>query len=387
MQARKNCFSQLLSLLAIILLAAFAGGGCKGETAAKPVKIGVILPLSGDLAAFGKSTIDGIQLRVTEANASGGVNGRQVSLLIEDNHGNSDQTISAHKKLTGLKGVCAVIGPITSTNTLAVSNDVTVSRTPTLSPTATNDKVGPASEFLFRACFKDSFQGQIVANYAYKDLGIRKAAVLIDKSSDYSIGLTGSFHKAFTALGGEVVASESYQQKDTEYGPQLTKIKASGAKLVFVPGYPGEVPLILRQAKVMGLEATFSGGDGWDHPDIISHSGDKIVGGFLVGAFSKEDSRPAVQQFVKAIEQSTGAEAGSFEALGYDSVTLLLEAMKTGVERDQIRQGLLGLKNIETVTGSTTITPVGDAEKSAVVLGVEKQGDAYVKKYLKTVSP
>ena len=236
---------------------------------------------------------------------------------------------------------------------------------------------------MFRTCFNDSFQGKIIANYAIDTRKARKAAIITDLGSDYSKGLAASFKKSFEGVDGQVVAEESYQQKDTEFGAQLAKIKSSGAEVVFVPGYPPEVPLIIKQAKVIGLEATFCGADGWDHESVLSNSGDNIIGSFIVGALSKEDPRPAVQSFVKLM----GDDAGTFEALGYDTVTLLSHAMKVGVTREAIKKGLESIKGLETVTGLVTITPKGDAEKNAVIMSIEKTGDSFVKKYQATVAP
>ncbi len=352
-------------------------------TVADTVKIGVILPVSGPLTPFGKSTLDGIKYRVTEINNVGGVDGNTIELIVEDNKGDKAQSISAFKKLTGIDNVAAVIGPITSSNALAVANHASRTKTPTMSPTATNDRVAPKSPFMFRACFNDSFQGTIVANYAVNTRNYKKAAVITDLGSDYSKGLAASFSKSFIVNGGKIVAEESYQQKDTEFGAQLSNIKSSGAEVVFVPGYPPEVPLIIKQAKVVGLDATFCGADGWDHESVLNNSGDKVLGSFIVGAFSKEDQRPAVQNFIRAL----GPDAGTFEALGYDSVSLLCEALKKGTSKKAIRGGLQSIRDFEAVTGVISINNKGDAVKSAVIMTIEKEGDAFIKKYQTTVSP
>jgi branched-chain amino acid transport system substrate-binding protein len=375
--------------VAAALALAIGVGGCgKRSAKAETIELGVILPLSGDLQAFGSSTLDGIKYRVEQLNQAGGIGGKLISLQIEDDRNDQSQCIAAVTKLSGLKGVTAIIGPITSTSALACSSTITAEKVPTLSPTATNDRVAPSSPYLFRACFNDSFQGRVIAHYAARDRGFKQAAVMTELSSDYSIGLVKSFTEAFTAAGGTIVAETSYQGKSTEFGTQLQKIRASGAELVFVPGYPGEVPLILKQAAVMGVDAVFCGADGWDHEDIIQKSGDKIVGAFFTGAFSPADTRPHVREFVTAIKQRTGREPGSFEALGYDSVTLLAEAMKArGTDREAVREGLLGLREVAAVTGPISITADGNAEKAAVVMGLDKQGEGYVKKYLATVAP
>lgn len=354
---------------------------------AEDVKIGVSMPLSGALSAYGKNTLDGIQFRVKQVNDAGGIGGRKIVLVVEDNKGEKADTRSSVKKLAEIDNVAAIIGPITSTNALAAKMDAQRSKVVLMSPTATNDRVTANSEYVFRACFNDSFQGTIVANYATKELKLKKAAVLIDKSSDYSKGLSASFKKAFEAGGGAVVAEEGYQQKDTDFGSQLIKIKESGAEILFVPGYPPELPLIIKQAKVVGYAGKFCGADGWDSEALFKNASDNIEGSFLVGAFSPEDQRKMVKDFVKGMKDATGRTPGSFEALGYDSMLLLGEAMKAGMGREDIRKGLLAIKDVEAVTGKITMGPKGDAVKSAAILKITKDGDNYVTRFLASVAP
>ncbi len=384
-QDRKHS-SKIVTKLIVAAAFLFTAMGCLlplTSSGAEKVKIGVIVPISGALTPFGKGALDGIKLRVEQINSSGGVNGKSIELIVEDSKGDKSQTISAFKKLTGIDRVVAVIGEVTSTNTLALANLAEKNQTPTITPTATNDKVTARGSHMFRACFNDSFQGKVVANYASTSKNFTKAAVITDLSSDYSKGLGNSFKEAFANGGGQIVAEESYQQKDTEFGAQLSKIKDSGAEVVFVPGYPPELQLIIKQAEVIGLGATFCGADGWDNDSVIENSGDKIIGSFIVGAFSPEDQRPEVQSFIKAF----GGNAGTFEALGYDSVSILAEAMKKGVTRKAIKEGLFAIKDFPTVTGKTTILSNGDAIKSAVIMSVEKDKGGYFKKYQATINP
>jgi len=304
------------------------------------IRIGVNVPLSGALAPYGKGVLDGIRLRQRQINAAGGVSGRAIELVVEDNKGEKTDTRTAFKKLAEINRVVAVIGPITSTNALAAKIDAEQYAVPMVSPTATNDQVTANARYVFRACFNDSFQGRIVANYAYQSLGLRRAAVLTDKNSDYSKGLSGSFKSAFERAGGKVVAEEGYQQKDTNFGSQLVRIKKSAAEIIFVPGYPPEVPLIIQQAKVVGFPGRLCGADGWDSQAVLDNSGPNIEGCFLVGAFSPQDSRAVVQAFVRDMKQATGRTPGTFEALGYDSLFLLEKALAAGTTRQEVRAAL-----------------------------------------------
>jgi len=353
---------------------------------AKEIKVGACVPLSGALAAYGKSTLEGIKMRVEEINQAGGVNGARINLLIEDNMGDATATINAYNKLAGSDGAVAVIGPITSTAALAVRRSATKLKVPVVSPTATNDKVTRDHEYMFRACFNDSFQGAVIANFVIKQA--KKAAILIDMNSDYSKGLAKSFSDVFARNGGQMTAEEKYQQKDTDFGAQLRKIKNSGAQVLFVPGYVPEVPLIIKQAKAVGVRARFCGADGWDNDETINGSGDNIEGSYIVGAFSTEDSRPIVKSFLDAWSKRTGGgRPGTFEALGYDSTSLVAEALKTGSNAEAVRKGLHAIKDFETVSGAITIDKSGDAVKSAVILKITKDGQKFATKYVTTIAP
>ncbi len=362
-----------------------AGSAPAGDQS--PIKIGANLPLSGALAPLGKSALDGIRLRVDEINKAGGIAGRLVRLIVEDNRGEKTDTRSAFKKLAEIDDVAAVIGPITSTNTFAAKIDAEQYHVPLITPTATNDKVTDNAHYIFRACYNDSFQGTVIATYAFKEIGVKKAAVMTDKNSDYSKGLSASFTKAMEALGAQVVAAEGYQQKDTDFGTQLVRIKNSGAEIIFVPGYPPELPLIIKQAKVVGFAGRLCGADGWDNDAVINNSGDNIEGCVIVGAFSSQDQRPMVKDFIANAKAAYGRVPGTFEALGYDSMMLLAKAMEKGTDRQVIADNLHAIKDLEGVSGRISITPRGDAVKSAVVLKIGKNGDRYETQYVTSIAP
>jgi branched-chain amino acid transport system substrate-binding protein len=325
-------------------------------------------------------------MRIDEINAAGGIGGASVKLLVEDNLGDSTAAINTYNKLAGSDRVVGVLGPITSSAALAIRRSAAKLKVPVVSPTATNDKVTQGHGYMFRACFNDSFQGRIIANFVTKET--KAAATFVDMNSDYSKGLAKSFKAAFEGAGGKVVAEEKYQQKDTEFGVQLKRIKESGAGTVFVPGYPPELPLIIKQAKAIGLTARMCGADGWDNEAVINGSGDSVENCLLVGAFSPDDDRPAVKAFVAGFRKRTGAGAGTFEALGYDSASLMAEAMRNGLNAEAVRQGLLKIRDFDAVTGRISISPDGDAVKGAVVLKIARgDNNKFVTRYVATVNP
>ncbi|MHC4884911.1 MAG: ABC transporter substrate-binding protein [Planctomycetota bacterium] len=353
------------------------------------IRIGVIQPLSGALASYGKITVLGIKMRTEEINKAGGIGGKKVMLFIEDNKGQQTDSVNALTKLVGSNKVVAVVAPVTSGNTLAIRRTAKKLKIPAISPTATNDKATLKNPYIFRTCFNDSFQGKIVANYGAKSLKYTKAAVMTDMNSDYSKGLAKNFKKAFKAAGGTLVADEGYQQGDTDFGAQLKKVAGSGAQMLFVPGYPPEVPLIIKQAKAVGVKATLCGADGWDNDKVIGGSGDNIAGSFIVGAFSRADTRPVVQSFIKNFKAVHKRDPGTFEALGYDTMSLLAKALASGADSESVRKGLLAVKDFEAVTGKISISKEGDAVKSAVILEIAKDAKAgnYTTQFKGVINP
>lgn len=381
-----------LTLIACVLVAVVALVGCKkaaSETSG-PIRVGVILPFSGDLASYGKTARDGLEQRLEEINSAGGIDGRMIELIYQDDRADPSETRKAFVKLATTDGVCAVIGPLTSTCAIQARFDAEKEKVPLITPTATNDAVTANAPYVFRTIYNDSFQGRVAGSFVAKDLKLTKAAVLTDKNSDYSKGLSEQFTKAFEAAGGKVVASEGYQQKDASFGGQLQKAKDSGAQILFVPGYPPEVPQIIKQAKVAGFEGRLCGGDGWDDEDVLQKAGDNIVGCYFVGAFAAGDDRPEVQKFREAMKERTGRDPGGFEALAYDSLTLVADAVRAAGSSNpqKVQAALLTLKDIPLITGTATISPQGDAvHTDAVVMEVVKDGDHYGKKLVGKIAP
>ncbi len=243
----KKLSAVLLAAAALLLVAC-------GPEAPKTIKIGTIQPLTGAIAVYGKNVSQAVTLAVEEVNAAGGINGKTVELITEDDSFKPDNTVAAFKKLVTKDKVLAVVGALTSNCTLAITNLAQGAKVPLITPTSTNDKVTTAGDFIFQACYKDSFQGKVVASFAASDLGAKTAAVLFDKANDYSSGLKGAFEGAFTAAGGTVVA-ESYNTNDKDFNAQIAKIKTSKPDVIFLPDYYNAVSLLSKQIRAAGIKA------------------------------------------------------------------------------------------------------------------------------------
>ncbi|HEV3484553.1 MAG TPA: ABC transporter substrate-binding protein [Vicinamibacterales bacterium] len=304
-------------LLAIALVATACRPGREAQTTdtTGDIPVGVYAALSGDQAAFGVATVQGVRLAADEINAAGGVLGRKIRLVIEDDQGRPDQASAVVTKLITGDNVLAVIGENSSTQSLAAAPICQQNGVPMISPSSTNPAVTEKGDYIFRVCFTDPYQGKALASFVKNTLGLDTAAILLDKKTDYSVGLAEFFGKEYVALGGRIVAEQSYSGGDTEFRPQLTAIKAASPKVVFIPGFYTEVGQIAIQARDLGITAPMVGGDGWDSPVVIEIGGKSIDGSYFSDHYFVGDPRPLVQNFVTKIRERHGKNPEANAAL------------------------------------------------------------------------
>ena len=371
---------KMTGILASLLIAAGVMAGCSSSTSngssdSSTIKIGANLELSGGTASFGQSVDEGLELALEEINKNG-VNGKKLELVKIDNKSDAAEATNGTIKLVSQDKVSAIIGSATSTNTIAQVQIADDNKIPLLSPTATNPAVtvkgGKVNDYVFRACFIDPFQGTVAANFAYKNLKVKTSAVLIDTASDYSKGLSDAFKTAFKQNGGTIVSEEAYVAKDTDFHATLTRIKAKHPDFVFLPGYYEEVGLIIKQAREIGLNVPFMGGDGWDSPKLIDIAGSAPLNNtYITNHYSAGDSDPKVQNFVKSFQAKYGGKSpDAFAALGYDSGYFIADAIKRAGSSDpqKIQKALSETKDLSLVSGKVTLDQNHDPIKSAVIL-------------------
>ena len=362
-------------LLSVGMLAACSGGtsGSGGYV----IKIGANLELSGNVASYGQSVLEGINLAVEEINASGGINGKKIEIVDMDNKSDSSEAVNVATRLISQDKVIAIIGSATTGNTasqikIANENKVIVLTPSGTSPTLTVNKDGSVNEYIFRTSYIDPFQGTVAANFALKELGVKTAAVYIDSASDYSKGLAEAFIKDFEAGGGKIVAQESYMQNDTDFRSTLTRIQSANPEFVFIPGYYGDVGLIIDQAREIGIDVPLMGADGWDSPKLVELAGaDALNNTYITNHYSSGDPDKTIQDFVKKFQDKyNGKSPDAFNALGYDSVYLLADAIKRAGSLDskKIKDALASTKDLQLVTGKVTINETHDPIKSATIL-------------------
>ncbi|HXB58744.1 MAG TPA: ABC transporter substrate-binding protein, partial [Candidatus Acidoferrales bacterium] len=323
------------------------GNGGGGGNAGGTIKVGEFASLTGKEAAFGQSSHMGTALAVDDLNAAGGVLGKQIQLITEDDQSQAGQPSTDVRKLISDDGVVAVLGEVASSRSLEAAPVCQQNQIPMISPSSTNPKVTQVGDYIFRVCFIDPFQGTVMANFATKTLKLKTAAVLTDVTSDYSEGLAKFFKDSFTANGGKIVAEQNYSGGDKDFNAQLTAIKAANPDGIFVPGYYTEVGLIVLQARQLGINVPLFGGDGWDGKPILSIGGQALEGTYFSDHFTPDDTNSVVQDFVKRFQAKFNSTPDAMAALGYDSAMILADAIKRAGTTDgpKVRDALAATKD------------------------------------------
>ncbi len=358
-----------------------AFSGCGGKTA-DTIKIGSIGPLSGAVAVYGVDCLNGIKLAVDEINGAGGVNGKNIELVSEDDEGNPEKSVNAYKKLVTKDKAKFIVGSLTSGCTMAITSLAQAQKVLMIAPAATAPAITDAGDYVFRACFIDPFQGTVGAKFALETLGSKKAAVLYDVGNDYSVGLMENFVKTF-ANGGTIVAQESYSTGDKDFNAQLTKIKNANPDVVYLPDYYGTVALIAKQLRAQGINTPIVGADGWD--GLTSNAGDEVLNGFYSNHYASDSTVPAVKNFVSAYISKYNATPTSFAVLGYDSVYMLKDAIvKAGSTDSAAVKDALKATNGDYVTGHITFDENRNPIKSAVMLELVKDENGNLATVYKT---
>lgn len=352
---------------------AVAGGGNKQE--GDTIKIGVNLELSGGVAAYGNAEKNGVELAVEQINADGGILGKKVKLVVKDNKSDNNEAATVAANLVTNDKVVAVVGPATSGAMKTVIPNMTKAKVPVITPSATDDSVTlqgkKVQDYVFRSCFQDSFQGIILAKYATENLKADKVAILADNSSDYAIGLTKAFKSEYK---GDIVFEENFTQDDKDFQAILTKLKGKDFDAIYVPGYYTQAGLIIKQARELGIDKPIIGADGFGDEKMVQTAGATNVNNVFYSAhFSTQaPANDKVQPFIDAYKKKYNEEPSAFNALAYDSVYMIKQAIEDQKSADSaaITKGLANLKDFEGVTGSITMDKNHNPEKSLVVLGL-----------------
>jgi branched-chain amino acid transport system substrate-binding protein len=348
------------------------------------IPVGEFASLTGATASFGQSSHKGTQMAIDEVNAAGGVLGKNLKLIAEDDQSRPGEAATVVRKMLSRDKIVALLGEVASSRSLEAAPLCQQAGIPMISPASTNPKVTEVGDFVFRVCFIDPFQGTVLSKFALSK-GWKKVAVLTDVKQDYSVGLSQFFKKHFSANGGEIVAEQSYSSGDKDFKAQLTAIKGSQPDAIVASGYYTETGLIALQARELQVNAPLLGGDGWDSPSLVEVGGKAIEGSFFSNHFSVEDPSPAIQGFLKKYRDKFGVEPDAMSALGYDSAMILVDAIKRAgtTEGPKLKAAIAATRDFGAVTGKITLNAERNADKSAVML--EVKGGQF--RYVETVAP
>ncbi|MDQ3624133.1 MAG: ABC transporter substrate-binding protein [Verrucomicrobiota bacterium] len=373
-----------LLLLGLITLVSAACKDAGSSGRADEIVIGEYASLTGGTASFGQSSNKGTRMAVEEINASGGLLGKKVKLITEDDQSKAGEAATVARKLISREKVVALLGEVASSKSLEAAPIAQEKKIPMISPASTNPKVTEVGDYVFRICFIDPFQGTVMSKFA---LGKewKRVAILTDVKQDYSVGLSQFFKEHFTTNGGTIVSEQSYSSGDTDFSAQLTSIRGAAPEAILASGYYTEAGLIAKQARQLGLTVPLLGGDGWDSPSLVEVGGAAMEGNFFSNHFSPEDQSPIVQDFLKKVRAKYNVEADAMMALGYDSAMLLADAIKRAgtTEPAKLRDAIATTKDFAGVTGTITINEQRNATKPAVILTI-REGKF---RYVETVTP
>ncbi|MFZ5572426.1 MAG: ABC transporter substrate-binding protein [Thermodesulfobacteriota bacterium] len=318
----------------------------------RPVTVAAILPQSGKAEAYGKAALQGARIAVEEINREGGLRGRPLVLIVLDSrssplHGKKMAEEAIQQDVT------AVVGDLWSTHSLAIAPLLQQAGIPMITPGSTAPEVTRVGNYIFRSCYTDDFQGKLMADFAFRDIGVRTAAILTNISETYSQILAQYFAEAFIRQGGRILFQGGYKGSAVDFRELLAPVTESAPDVVFVPGYSRDSGLIIKQARAMGIHSVFMGGDAWE-PEIQEYAGEALEGSFYSTHWHPDLPSQHSKAFIGAYRKACGSgEISSFAPLSYDAVRLLADAVRRSASPDRadIRNGLAATSGYAGVTG------------------------------------
>jgi branched-chain amino acid transport system substrate-binding protein len=367
------------SSLFAILIVFISLSSCKSGGGDK-IKVGEFASLTGKEATFGTSAHEGTLLAIEQVNLSGGVLGKQLELLTEDDQTKAGEPANAVNKLISKDGVIAILGEVASSRSLEAAPICQQSQIPMISPASTNPTVTQEGNYIFRVCFNDDFQGGALANFASGTLKANKVAILTDVKSDYSKGLAKSFKAKYSNNGGNIGTELDFNGGDKDFKGQLTAIKSDNPDAIFLPGYYNDVALICIQAKQLGMNIPIFGGDGWESESLLTIGKDAMEGHYFSTHCSIEQPTPEMTAFVAAYQKRfEGKTPDAMAVLGYDSAMVLVDAIKRAktTESVSLRDAIAATNNFAGASGNITLNADRDAVKALVFIQIKNDKFTY----------
>ncbi len=365
-----RCNTKNLVTLLLILMALFV---TSLPIMAEEIKLGLITPLTSAVSTYGQSVRNAVVMGIDEINAAGGINGKKLNLIVRDDKGDATESANIARYLIDREQVSMIIGPVITPCVMAVAPIAQDAGVPLMTPTGTGDTITAIGDFIFRAAYKDSFQGSSMARFSIETLGHKTAAIIYDVANDYSTGLMNAFKTTFEELGGTVVTVQSYATGDSDFSAQLTSIAIRNPDAIFIPDYHAGAGPILLQASQFGINAVMLGVDGWDSPDLPALSGGNHEGGYFVNHYSPLDTRPATVEFIEKYKKVYNSEPDALGALGYDAVLIIQAALEKAGSTDPkaIKDALGTVKDVVAATATIDMDPEGTPYKPLVIIQIQ----------------
>lgn len=374
-----------LAIAISLTLIALLVSGCRRRTTSQEITVGAFLSLSGSDSTFGTDTKEGIELAVEELNAAGGIKGKRVRVIFEDDKSTTQEASQKVRQLIDRDQVVALLGEVASSRSLAGGLIANTSHVPMVTPSSTAVDVTVGREWVFRTCFTDEQQGKVIARFVRTELHRTRMGIFFAAQDTYSSGLAASFRSEFTKLGGEIVVDKGYQKGDTNFRTHLAELAAHDPEGIFVPNYYNEMVLIARQAKELNIPGTmFVGGDGWDSANLTEGAGEELEGAYFTNHYAPDVPWENSKKFVAAYGAKYKHDPTSLAAQGYDAARLLFDAISRATEPrpDAIRTALAQTKDFQGATGTMTIGKDRNANKPIVIVQIRDKKFHYATQLL-----
>jgi branched-chain amino acid transport system substrate-binding protein len=371
----RRVFSSVVCVLAVSALACSACGKKSDD-----IPVGAYLSLSGSDSTFGTDTRQGIEQAVEEVNAGGGIKGRKVRVIYEDDKSTTQEASQKVRQLIDRDKVVALLGEVASSRSLAGGLIANTSHVPMVTPSSTAVEVTQGREWVFRTCFTDDQQGQVAAHFVHGELKRTKIGIFYAAQDTYSSGLARSFRDEFKKLGGTVVVDKGYQKGETNFTTYLNELKAAQPEMIFVPNYYNDMVQIARQAKQVGIPGDhFVGGDGWDSADLLEGAASELEGAYFTNHYAPDVPWPNAKKFLDTYRARYKTDPSSLAAMGYDAARLLFDAIDRASDAtpDAVRKALSETKNFQGATGNLTMDSNRNANKPIVVVKITNKKFAY----------
>ena len=359
--------TKTLALFAVCVLLLFVS--CSPQ----PLRIGAFLSLTGATSAYGVSAANAFKLATDETNQRGGIKGDLIHLEIEDDHSNTDEVPGIVNHLIKEHGAKALLAEPVSTRALAAAPIAQQNQIVMISSASVKPELTMQGNYIFRACFVSSTEGEAIAKFARETLKAKTVAIILDPKNDYAAVLARFFAESFRLLGGQLISQQNYEANATDLTAQMAAIKSAAPDVIFAPGFYTTAPLVAREVKRAGIKATLIGSDGWDSPDLLKNDSKVFEGVYFANHFWIGSDDPVVKQFVAKYRDRYGIDPDAGAATAYDAAHILFDAFrraKSSASAD-VRDALAETKDFPGVTGKITIDENRNAQVPVYILRIE----------------